>query len=714
MAESYSTAHSASAPTASKQAAVHMLSSVGAALNLPAAWGDGAGLDGLDALRRDLARDEAIVRWLRERHAAGQPCAWIRPEVLLSINPGRPLPGLHGDRQLTNRLHEMAVWHGKAARGERPAHPFAVAESAVRRAASGENVAICVMGESGSGKTEAAKLVLLHVLNMPSDVVESYADADAIATAAGASAHRALALGVLLSRAVLEAFTHAATPSNGNSSRLVLATRLWVSSDAGLLIGARFQPVMVQTTRAGMPPMAGHGNFHILHSVAASASAAELGGLEPSTLRLLGGHHGPSRVRPGPSFDELAAALAALGMRTRSVSRLREVLLGLVLLGELEPLQLTAAGRGGDGAAALAPPPLEGAALRVARRCEQLLGCGCAVSDLIPSDLPPGISPGGEGSGGGASQLPSVREAELARARSALISHGYELVVGSLLRWINHALLVIGTQHLASLGSTQHLASLGSTQHLAGGTAAPLLEPVAGSVSVVDTPGLEGMATGAASVGGVPDLPITSDARSVGVAAAARLSPLPPAAAVPSHPSYAALVSNYTAERLRATLLHMLLPPARPHTSSDEAIAAALRGDATDAASADAAGAPSLASAIEAALRVLHSDTQDAPSAAHYLKLAARADAIFSAVDRDGSGDISTKELRPALSQLGLNTSSAQTAALMARYDADGEGTLDRAEFLALVRSAELEEVPRPATRLGPVSPHPSPLPPRG
>lgn len=59
--------------------------------------------------------------------------------------------------------------------------------------------------------------------------------------------------------------------------------------------------------------------------------------------------------------------------------------------------------------------------------------------------------------------------------------------------------------------------------------------------------------------------------------------------------------------------------------------------------------------------------------------------------DVDSSGCIDAKELRPALEQLGLNASAKQVRELLAKYDEDGSGSIERQEFLAMVRSAEEE-----------------------
>ena len=55
--------------------------------------------------------------------------------------------------------------------------------------------------------------------------------------------------------------------------------------------------------------------------------------------------------------------------------------------------------------------------------------------------------------------------------------------------------------------------------------------------------------------------------------------------------------------------------------------------------------------------------------------------------DRDGSGTLDAQELRPALKELGLETSEAAAEKIVRAWDADGSGKLDLLEFTDLVRS---------------------------
>ncbi len=63
---------------------------------------------------------------------------------------------------------------------------------------------------------------------------------------------------------------------------------------------------------------------------------------------------------------------------------------------------------------------------------------------------------------------------------------------------------------------------------------------------------------------------------------------------------------------------------------------------------------------------------------------------VFARYDRDGSGDIDTAELRSALADLGMHADTAQTAAIVAKYDTNADHRLDFGEFSRLL--AELRE----------------------
>ncbi|XP_062203113.1 probable calcium-binding protein CML25/26 [Phragmites australis] len=66
------------------------------------------------------------------------------------------------------------------------------------------------------------------------------------------------------------------------------------------------------------------------------------------------------------------------------------------------------------------------------------------------------------------------------------------------------------------------------------------------------------------------------------------------------------------------------------------------------------------------------------------------ASSLFASLDKDGDGKVSASELRGCMAAaLGEDMSEEEAAAILAAADADGDGLLDRDEFLSLAREAE-------------------------
>lgn len=640
--------------------------------------------------------EENVARFLQVHHEAGRPGAWLRPDVLLCVNPGRPLAGLHGDRGATMRLHDCVAHHGHSlahgrggSHGARwPAHPFAVGEMAARRAAAGEDACVCVLGESGSGKTEASKLVLLHLLNLPLDVAQTYHERDEGLCRSGAPAHRALGLAVLLARGVIEAFTHAAAPANANSSRASLDTRLTLSQGAGLLVGARFHAHLLQSARAGNAPREGHGNFHALHAAAASARADELDGLSPGALRLLvppggGGEHAVGAAR-GASYAQLGAALGALGMSDDAVERLRRLLVGLLLLGEVEPHLLCDVeavfarfDRDGSGeldvrelreALSLLGLPLGStAAAAVLERFDRDASSRLKLAEfrqlcaelrqaelegVLPHNARPiGVQGGDDGGGGGSGSGAdgsggSANAAAFHRARACERLLGGQCNVRQAI-----ASNVFGGVHL-------HPPTDGELAEARDTLVCRAYELVVSALLEWINRALEATASQPMGASGDADADVVTSHRS---------GPMPPAAADPprcgtvtlldspgsegvltvgipttpgrGHPlptappaTYGALAANYLAERLRQVMLGRSLPPPPPHALVDDGLAAVLRAEQSLAVAAPHGGEPGAASADSASL--LAYALENALSALHELSGDAADDTATAKAER--------------------------------------------------------------------------------
>ena len=102
-------------------------------------------------LLTDISED-GIVANLQARHAKDRIYTFIGP-VLLSVNPFKEINGLYSAAM-------PKAYEGKYAYENAP-HVFAVAEDAYRAMRrTRRDQAILVSGESGAGKTEAAKKIM--------------------------------------------------------------------------------------------------------------------------------------------------------------------------------------------------------------------------------------------------------------------------------------------------------------------------------------------------------------------------------------------------------------------------------------------------------------------------------------------------------------------------------------------------------------------------
>ena len=143
----------------------------------------------LDLLRRRFAKDAIYTSF---------------NDILISVNPFKPIKGLYSDFSDLSKYRKG---------GE--AHTYSIAQAAHDQLRHGNSQSVVVSGESGSGKTEACKQVMEYLANLSKVNDIKSGDRESVSGKMG----RSLEEGVLNCNPILEAFGNAKTARNDNSSR---------------------------------------------------------------------------------------------------------------------------------------------------------------------------------------------------------------------------------------------------------------------------------------------------------------------------------------------------------------------------------------------------------------------------------------------------------------------------------------------------------------
>ncbi|KAH7027795.1 P-loop containing nucleoside triphosphate hydrolase protein [Microdochium trichocladiopsis] len=189
--------------------------------------------------------NEAINENLKKRFEGREIYTYIG-HVLVSVNPFRDL-GIYTDDVLES-------YKGKN-RLEMPPHVFAIAESSYyNMKAYKENQCVIISGESGAGKTEAAKRIMQYIANVSggeSGEIKQIKDM------------------VLATNPLLESFGNAKTLRNNNSSRFGKYLQIHFNTN-GEPVGADITNYLLEKTRV-VGQIMNERNFHIFYQFAKAA-----------------------------------------------------------------------------------------------------------------------------------------------------------------------------------------------------------------------------------------------------------------------------------------------------------------------------------------------------------------------------------------------------------------------------------------------------------
>lgn len=313
-----------------------------------------------DLLQLTDLTTETIAGALEERFARKVSCTYAG-DILIALNPYSWVDGAHSD--------EVASAYKGHAIGELPPHLYAITSAIHAAKDARRHIVIC--GESGAGKTEAAKIVLRYL---------AFLEVDATPASPGGAPIPLLPSLLLRTNPLLEAFGNASTGRNDNSSRFGKLIEVHYIRTEGLhatsrsnssrgahpstasslrarLTGARIVDFLLEKTRAA-GAASGEKNFHVLYYVmhappdelsAEAAAALPLG--QPERIAYLLGQNesmAATGEREQRGFAEVTSCLEDMGVPQASRQELWDIVTAMLLLGNLSFIE-SLTPQGADG-----------------------------------------------------------------------------------------------------------------------------------------------------------------------------------------------------------------------------------------------------------------------------------------------------------------------------------------------------------------------------
>lgn len=221
-------------------------------------------------------------------------------------------------------------------------HVYSVADRSYRQMMSEQrkSQSILISGESGAGKTETTKIVMLYLTTLGSAHTED---------AGGEAGDGKLSVmeRVLQSNPILEAFGNAKTLRNDNSSRFGKFIELGFNR-AGILQGAKVQTYLLEKVRIGFHA-SGERNYHIFYQLLRGATEEQhakyrfhdgvTGGLELANYFHLTGQGGAPQLREFTDDEGLKYTLKSMrsmGWTEEKIDQVLSIVAGILHLGQVK------------------------------------------------------------------------------------------------------------------------------------------------------------------------------------------------------------------------------------------------------------------------------------------------------------------------------------------------------------------------------------------
>jgi myosin heavy subunit len=313
-----------------------------------------------DVLHLPAVSEASLLHTLRARYHRDHIYTSAGP-ILMSVNPYRNITMETSKGSVSIYSEDRMLYYRNAAvsSDEKAPHLFQVADRAyqilMNRAATPlpqqqlqrvriPNQSILVSGESGSGKTEATKIIMKYLARISSSEQEHWEAIDASGSPTS-NAAETLEDRVLSSNPLLETFGNARTLRNDNSSRFGKFIHIYFDTAGGNITGASISNYLLEKTRVTQQ-VEGERNYHIFYQLLTAATSQngtvlrdKWGFSDAATFRYLG--HGDcstnsERIRDQVDFQQTQECLTNIGFSLPEQESIFGIVAAVLHLGNID------------------------------------------------------------------------------------------------------------------------------------------------------------------------------------------------------------------------------------------------------------------------------------------------------------------------------------------------------------------------------------------
>jgi len=293
--------------------------------------------------------EPTMLHAIHERFNEQQIYTFTGP-ILIAVNPFQQLP------LYTNEVLEAYRSHGNLhdchnqsnpslgkKQQQLPPHVYSIADRSYQqmmRSKGNASQSILVSGESGSGKTETTKILMLYLATLGATD-----DSQSSHNEGGRLPNKSTVGKILHSNPILEAFGNGKTLQNENSSRFGKLIELGFSK-SGHLLGAKVQTYLLEKVRVGYHT-SGERSYHIFYQLLCGLTKdslkkyklPEIDGMEMASLMHYTGQGGAPLLKEFTDENGLTRTLNAMrnvGWQESKVETVLKLVIGILYLGEVK------------------------------------------------------------------------------------------------------------------------------------------------------------------------------------------------------------------------------------------------------------------------------------------------------------------------------------------------------------------------------------------